>query len=51
LQTAWLPLTEVLPEGESKDSPTFASLLLQGLVDILKEFDPDATEIKKIEWI
>ncbi len=51
LQTAWLPIAEILPRGASKDSPAFQSLLLQGIVDLLDEFDPDTTEIKKMEWI
>ncbi len=51
LQTAWLPVSEVLPEGASKDSPTFPSLLLQGVVDLLDEFDPEITEIKTMKWV
>lgn len=51
LQTAWLPGSEVLPEGARKDSPAVLSLLLEGIVDLLEGFDPNATEIKKMEWI
>lgn len=51
LQTAWLPVSEVLPGGTSKESPIFPSLLSEGIVDLLEDFDPDITEIKKMEWI
>lgn len=51
LQTAWLPVSEALPEGASKDSPALPSLLLQRLVDLLEDFDPETTEIKAMEWI
>ena len=50
LQTAWLPVSEVVREDKNKQSIAFRSSLLRSITDLLESFDPKTTRIINVEW-
>lgn len=50
LQTAWLPVSEILREGGNNQGIAFRTSLLRSITDLLESFDARTTRIINVEW-